>query len=250
MLSLRDVTVWPRRGRRESPVLDRVSLDIEHGDFVGVWGPTRSGKSTLLSVMAGLREPDCGEARFAGQPLYGLSGGERASLWRGGGVALVRADWRTQIVRPVVDVVAMACASDGVAMPQARVRARSALAGVGAEGCADVSEAELTLGERLRVGLAMALVREPRLLLVDEPAVLPNPLEGQEIYVLLRSLGERGDLAVVVASANLEAIGGVWRTMAVSAGEVRSMDEDGVLVRFPGARSGHAARAGGASSRR
>jgi ABC-type cobalamin/Fe3+-siderophores transport system ATPase subunit len=235
-------------GRHEVVVLGDVSLEIDEGDFVGVWGPKRSGKSTLLRVMAGIEQPDAGEVCFDGCALRGMSARERARQLRGGGIALVSSGWRTQIVRPVIELVATACASDGTPMRHARSLARKALARVGAAECADVRTDRLTLGERLRAALAMALVREPRLLLVDEPAVLPSPLESNELYTLLRSFGEERGLAVVIASENLAALSGASRTMAVSGGEVRSMDEDGVVVPFPVSPAPRAPRAGDARS--
>jgi predicted ABC-type transport system involved in lysophospholipase L1 biosynthesis ATPase subunit len=233
LLSLTQVTRSHIDGRREIVVLDSVSLEIDHGDFVGMWSPKRSGKSTLLRVMAGVEQPDSGEVSFDGQRVSVMSARERSRLLRRGGIALVTSDWRTQIVRPVVELVATACASDGVGMRDARMSARKALGRVDAADCADERTDRLTLGERLRVALAMALVREPRLLLVDEPAVLPSPLESDKLYDLLCSLGEDRNLAVVIASGNLAALSGTVRTMAVSSGEVRSMDEEGVVVPFP-----------------
>ncbi len=229
-------------------MLDSVSLEIEHGDFVGMWGPKRSGKSTLLCVMAGIEQPDSGEVSFDGQRMSGMPARERSRLLRRGGIALVSANWRTQIVRPAVELVATAGASDGTPMREARTLARRALGQVEATDCADAQTDRLTLGERLRVGLAMALVREPRLLLVDEPAVLPSPLESDKLYGLLRSLGEQRNLAVVVASENLAALSGSVRRMAVSSGEVRSMDQDGVIVRFPAPSASRAPRVNDALS--
>jgi putative ABC transport system ATP-binding protein len=230
LLSLTEVTKRRPEGRRAVVVLDRVSLDIEHGDFVDVWGPKRSGKSTLLRIMAGIEQPDSGEVSFDGRRLRTISARERARLLRGQGIALVSSGWRTLIVRPVVELVATACASDGTPMREARTRARQALARVGVVECADIPTDRLTLGEQLRVGLAIALVRRPRLLLVDEPAVLPSPLESHDLYELLRSLGNDRDLAVVIASENAESLTGTQRSMAVSSGEVRSMDKRGVVV--------------------
>jgi ABC-type cobalamin/Fe3+-siderophores transport system ATPase subunit len=233
LLSLTQVTKRYVEGRREIVVLDGVSLEIDASDFVGIWGPKRSGKSTLLRVMAGMERPDSGDMRFDGKPLSAMSARQRARLLRSDGIALVSSDWRTQIVRPVVELVATARASDGTPMSEARARARNALARAGVAECADVWVDQLTLGERLRVCLAMALVREPRLLLIDEPAVLPSPLESDELNRLLRSLGQESDLAVVIASENLAPIAGARRVMAVSGGEVRAMEQSGVVVPFP-----------------
>jgi predicted ABC-type transport system involved in lysophospholipase L1 biosynthesis ATPase subunit len=248
LLAVTHVTKRYVDGRREIVVLDDVSLEIDAGDFVGMWGPKRSGKSTLLRTMAGIEHPDDGEIHFAGRALRGMSARERAHQLRAGGIALVSSEWRTQIVRPAIELVATACASDGTSMREARSLARQAFARVDAAACADVRTDRLTLGERLRTGLAMALVREPRLLLIDEPAVLPGPLESNELFALLRSLGEQRELAVVIASENLAALSGTWRTMAVSGGEVRSMDEDGVIVPFPASPAPRAPRAGDARS--
>jgi ABC-type ATPase involved in cell division len=248
LLSLTEVTKRYVDGRRDFVVLDRVSLEIDAGDFVGMWGPKRSGKSTLLRTMAGVEQPDSGEVSFDGQRMSGVSARKRSRLLRHGGIALVSTDWRSQMVRPVVELVATACASDGTPMREARTLARKALGRVDATECADAQTDRLTLGERLRVALAMALVREPRLLLVDEPAVLPSPTESEDFYALLRSLGKERDLAVVIASENLAALSGTVRTMAVSSGEVRSMDQDGVIVQFPAASSSRAPRVNDALS--
>jgi ABC-type methionine transport system ATPase subunit len=246
LLSFTEVSRYRQDGRRNTVVLDRVSLEIEEGDFVGLWGPKRSGKSTLLRVMAGMERPDSGEVVFADRSLTRMSARERSHQLRRGGIALVCSDWRAQIARRVVDLVATACGGDGTPMVEARTRARKSLSLVGAADSADVAVNQLTLGERLRVGVAVALVREPRLLLIDEPAVLPNPLEGEELYTLLRELGQERRFAVVIASESLAALTGVERMMAISSGEVRSMDQSGTVVQFPGPGVARADRAGNA----
>jgi ABC-type methionine transport system ATPase subunit len=246
LLSLTEVSKCRQEGRRDTIVLDRVSFEIEEGDFVGLWGPRRSSKSTLLRVMAGIEKPDSGEVVFADRSLTRMSARERSHQLRRGGIALVCSDWRAQVARRVVDLVATACGGDGTPMVEARMRARKALSLVGAGDSADVAVNQLTLGERLRVGVAVALVREPRLLLIDEPAVLPNPLEGEELYTLLRELGQERKLAVVIASESLAALNGAERMMAISSGEVRSMDQSGTVVRFPSAAVERADRTGDA----
>jgi ABC-type ATPase involved in cell division len=245
LLSLTQVTKRYLDGRREVVVLDRVSLEVHPGDYVGMWGPRRSGKSTLLKIAAGIEPPDEGTVCFDGRHVTEMSSRERSCLLRGGGVALVSSEWRSQVNRPTVDLVATACMGDGTPLNEARRRARQALARVDAGEQADVQAGRLALGERIRVGIAMALVREPRLLIVDEPAVLPSPSESETLYELLRSLGRGRDLAVVIASEDLAPIAGARRIMTVSRGAVRSMEEPGVVVPFPGqSRIGRQAKAG------
>jgi ABC-type lipoprotein export system ATPase subunit len=233
LLSLTQVTKSYLDGHRRVVVLDHVSLEIDPGDYVGIWGPRGVGKSTLLRIAAGMEPPDEGTVCFDGQVVTAMSSRERSWLLRSGGVALVSSEWRSQVNGATVDLVATACMGDGTPLRVARHRARRALALVGAGEQADVRAERLALGERIRVGVAMALVREPRLLIVDEPAVLPSPSESEALYELLRSLGRSRDLAVVIASADLSAIHGARRIMSISRGVVRSTDEPGVLVPFP-----------------
>lgn len=118
-------------------------------------------------------------------------------------------------------------------MTEARSRARHALRTVGIGECAHAAISRLAASQRLRVCLAMAVVREPRLLLIDEPAVLPSPMESEELYGLLRSLGEQRELAVVIASEDLTPLSGTYRKIVISSGSVRSMDSRAVVVPFP-----------------
>lgn len=60
LLSLQNVSRLRAEGRRDAVVLERVCVEIDDDDFVGLWGPRRSGKSTLLRIMAGVEQPDSG----------------------------------------------------------------------------------------------------------------------------------------------------------------------------------------------
>ncbi len=240
LLSLSQVTRRYGDGRRDVAVLDRVCMEVDAGDFLGIWGPRRSGKTTLLRVAAGIEAPNAGAVCFDGHVLTSMGAGERARLLRAGGIAHVCGDWRPQLSQLAVDSVAMPLLSDRIAMRDARPLARRALEKVDAGGCADVWTSRLSQGERIRVALARAIVREPRLLLVDEPAVSPSPLECGELYALLRSLARDRSLAVVVASEDLEPLEGARRVMSISNGELRSMDRAGVVLAFPERRAARA----------
>jgi predicted ABC-type transport system involved in lysophospholipase L1 biosynthesis ATPase subunit len=240
LLSLTQVTRRYGDGRREVTVLDRVCMEVDSEDFVGVWGPRRSGKTTLLRVAAGIEVSNAGEVRFDGHVLTRMGPNERARVLRTHGIAHVSGDWHPQLNQPCIDSVAMALLGDRVSLREARPLARRALERVGAGACAEVWTGRLSAGERIQVALARGLVREPRLLLVDEPGVSPSPIECQELYALLRSLAREAGLAIVIASEDLDALEGARRIMSISDGTLRATDSEGVVVSFPGRHVGWA----------
>ena len=233
LLALEHVSKRYPDGRRELTVLDDVSLEVDDGDFVGIWGMRRSGKSTLLQVAAGKETPDEGTVSFAGKDLTRMSPDRRAKLLRHGGIGLLGVDWCPERNKPVVDHVALALLSDGMSLREAREPAWRALERVGVAGCAYMAADRVSHGERIRVALAQALIHRPRLLLVDEPAGSLRPSEGVELYELLRSLGGDSGLAVVIASEDIAPIRRARRMFSIDAGSLRSMDRPGTLVQFP-----------------
>jgi ABC-type methionine transport system ATPase subunit len=224
--------------RRKIVVLDGVSLEIDAGDFVGLQGARRAGKSTLLRVAAGIEPPDAGHVYFGGRDVGEMSEKQRTGMWRHGGVALVRGSWQPAGSRPVLEHVGFGLLSDDLTPDEARVRAGDALERVGARSSQDTTTDRLSLGERVRVELARALVREPRLLLMDEPAVLPGRTESRELYALLRSLGDDPALALLIASEDLDAISGARRLMSIDNGRVRSTDSHDNLFHLDDLRAG------------
>jgi predicted ABC-type transport system involved in lysophospholipase L1 biosynthesis ATPase subunit len=240
LLSLTQVTRRYGDGRRKVTVLDRVSMEVDAEDFLGIWGPRRSGKTTLLRVAAGIEMPDSGAVCFDGRVLTEMGPNERARTLRAHGIAHVCGDWQPQLNQLCIDSVAMALLGDRVSLREARPLARRALERVGAGACAEEWTGRLSPGERMQLALARGLAREPRLLLVDEPAVSPSPIECQELYALLRSLARTDGLAIVLASEDLAALEGTRRIMSISGGDLRSMDSEGVVVSFPGRYNGRA----------
>jgi predicted ABC-type transport system involved in lysophospholipase L1 biosynthesis ATPase subunit len=232
LLSFSQVTKSYPRGREQVVVLNAVSLEIDAGDYIGLWGLRRSGKSTLLRVAAGIEQPDAGSVCFDGRVTNQMSPGERARLLRSGGIGLASSDWRPQPNQRALEHVALPLLSDHASMRGAKIAARHALDRVAAGYCADIWTHRLSLGELMRVALARALVRNPRVLLVDEPAVLPSPREAEALHALLRDLGRRRDLAVLVASEDVSAIQTAPRMLSITNGTVRSMDSTAVVLPF------------------
>jgi ABC-type lipoprotein export system ATPase subunit len=238
LLELQDVVKRYPDGERQVAVLDGVSLEVDEGDFVGVRGAARSGKTTLLELAAGLVAADSGRVRVCGFDMGRRSSDERIAVLRGR-VGLACGDWRSHRDMPVVEFVATPLLSASHVHPRgAQVRARKALDRVGVLRSSDVSTGALSLGESVRVELARALVSEPQLLLVDEPPALRSPSERKALYELLKALGSEPDLTVVVASEDLELIQKARRIMSLSGGKLRMMSEPGAIVPFPGRQAG------------
>ncbi|MGB2711724.1 MAG: ABC transporter ATP-binding protein [Conexibacter sp.] len=169
-----------------------VSLEVVAGELVILWGPARSGRTTLLEVAAGLRAPDSGTVTFAGSP-------PRASLGRHDGFAIVTDGGQAALLGHDELVI------DQVAFPALRVMSRwraqtaadGALRRCGVEDLGQTPMQSLSHAERIRVLLARALVREPRLLMMDEPTAGLSHTESQRFLELVQSL-VRGGVAVLM----------------------------------------------------
>ena len=237
LISFHNVSKRYPDGGREILVLDRVSLTIEPGVSVGVYGTRRSGKSTLLRMAAGIVLPDTGAVRFDGADMAQMTARRRGRLLRGAIAFMSAQDWRAHPGETVVDHVATSLGSEGLTMREARRRALRILdqVGVGAAGAQEPATT-LSLTDRTRVMLARALAREPRLLVLDEPALMPNLGDRDRFYALLRGAARERNMALLVASEEMAALQGVGVLMSIADGELCSTEERGTVVSLPGRR--------------
>jgi ABC-type lipoprotein export system ATPase subunit len=220
-------------GGRAIAVLNEVSFELAAGEAVGIYGARRSGKSTLLRLAAAIESPDAGTVRFAGRDVTRISPGERARLLRGSVAILAAPDWLPCPGETVLDNVAMSLGSDGPTMREARRRALLALDGVGVAAlCAAEMTASLSLQERARVMLARALVREPRLLIVDEPAPMPSLRDRERFCAILRTTARERGIALLVASEDVAMLRGLGALMLISGGELCATEERGTVVQL------------------
>jgi ABC-type lipoprotein export system ATPase subunit len=232
LLSFAGVSKRYPDGNRQLSVLEDVSFDIEAGSSVGLYGPRRSGKSTLLRLAAAVERPDEGAIYFEGRNITRISSGERARLLRTSVALLTLVDWVPSPGETVVDHVAMSLGSEGFTLRDARRRALSVLDEVGVAGLAEERSSSLSFGDRSRVMLARALVREPRLMVVDEPAPMPSIGERERFCALLRGTAQERGIALLVGSEDITALQGLSVLMSISAGEVTSTDRSSV-IRLP-----------------
>ncbi len=237
LLSLQNTSKRYPDGGREVVVLKDVCLEIDPGVTVGVYGPRRAGKSTLLRIAIGLAPPDTGIVRFEGRDMAEMVGNEHAHLLRGQIAYVSPGDWSPNPGESVVNHVATALGSEGLTMRDARRRALQALERAEV-GTADAEEttASLSFTTRAHVMLARALCRDPRLLVLDEPAVMSSASDRDKFYRLLRSVAQEREIALLVASQEVAALQGIGVLMSLDDGELISTEERGTVLRLPGRR--------------
>jgi NitT/TauT family transport system ATP-binding protein len=189
--------------------VDRTSLALADGEFVAIVGPTGCGKSTLLNVAAGLIAPSSGRVEVFGAPLAGLN---RQAGYLFQAEALF--PWKTAL-----ENVAIGLETAGIARALARERARAWLDRVGLAEFGARYPHMLSGGQRKRVGLVQVLIRDPKILLMDEPF---GPLDAQTRQImgnLLLDLWNADRKAVLFVTHDLEeAIALSDRVVIMSAG--------------------------------
>lgn len=240
LLEFRDVSKRFPDGTREIRVLERVSFQMDEGEAVGLLAARRMGKTTLLKLAAGLELPDVGTVCWEGCDLGAMTVNQRTRIRRRGGIALASGDWRVGRSLTVLEHVAMPLYGSSMTMAAAETRAWRALEWVQASQLGYRDTGTLGLSDRLHVELARALVREPRLLLMDEPAVLPQPQEARAFYSLLHALPQQLGFALLVASEEVSALRGVKRVMSLDNGKLHSTESRRKVIDFPDRRAGGA----------
>jgi ABC-type ATPase involved in cell division len=183
--------------------------------------------------------PDEGSVLWDDLELAEMSHDDAAHARRHGGIALVRGEWQTSRSTSVVEHVSTPLYGGATKMIEAEARALRALEVVEASHLGHRGTSELGLSERLLVELARAIIREPRLLLVDEPAVFRNPEHARAFYELLRSLPERVGCALLIASEEVSALRGCKPMMSLSDGRLSSTASRRKVIDFPGGGDAH-----------
>ena len=194
-----------RTPRGELTILSGVSLSIDRGSAAAIMGPSGSGKSTLLYILGALEPPSTGTVTLDGQDPYGLGEREQAAF-RNQRIGFVFQDHsllpQCSVLENVLSPTFVARAGQG---EDAGARAKALLTQVGLADRMDHRPAELSGGEKQRAALARALIREPELLLCDEPTGNLDRAAADTVADLLLELhaARRTMLVVVTHSAAL-----------------------------------------------
>ena len=193
-------------GESQLHVLEGVSLEMTAGESLAIVGPSGSGKSTLLSILGTLESPTGGTLQLAGSDPFRLSEKELAAF-RSQHIGFVFQDHHLLPQCTVLENVLVPFLADGVARTEQVERARQLITGVGLAQRSLHRPAQLSGGERQRVAIARALVREPQLILADEPTGNLDAHTAEEITSLLLRLQAESE-AMLIAVTHSEVLAG------------------------------------------
>ena len=198
LYELKDVTKRYVQGHKDIDALAGIDLTVSEGEFLAIQGSTGSGKTTLLQMLGALDRPSGGEVLYDGRDLAKLGEGALAEL-RSHTFGFIFQSFNLIPTLTAQENVETALVPWGVAGDERRSRAQAALARVGLSDRARHIPSELSGGEQQRVGIARALVREPRVILGDEPTGNLDEKTRDEIIGLLEILWrERGQTLILV----------------------------------------------------
>ncbi|HEX8621452.1 MAG TPA: ABC transporter ATP-binding protein, partial [Allosphingosinicella sp.] len=182
-----------RKAYGETLVLDDVSLALGEREFIAFLGPSGSGKSTLLRIIAGLESADSGEVRLAGERIDGRPPGER-------GVAMVFQHYALYPHMTVRENMAFGLRNARVPKDEIEARVAEAARVLEIESQLDKKPGQMSGGQRQRVAIGRAIVKHPKLFLLDEPLSNLDAALRMRTRVELAQLRQRVDAAFIMVT--------------------------------------------------
>ena len=199
MYTLKNVTKSYRKGRETVTALDGVNAVIGDGEWLAVQGPTGQGKTTLLQILGGLDRPTSGTVELDGKNLGAMREAQVARV-RAAAIGFVFQTFNLVPTLPAAQNVELALAPLRMDTATRRDRVAQALDAVGLANRARHLPSELSGGQQQRVGIARALVKEPTVLLADEPTGNLDEGTRDELLALLEKLWQERGLTLVVVT--------------------------------------------------
>ncbi|TPW75637.1 ABC transporter ATP-binding protein [Schumannella soli] len=222
MYELTDVTRVYKQKKRTVTALKDVTLTIPDGQMVAIQGPTGGGKSTLLQMLGALDRPSSGAIALDGKQLTKL-GDAKLGAVRGSDIGIVFQGFNLIPTLTAQENVETALVPQRVPAAERARRARAALESVGLGERTDHLPGELSGGQQQRVAIARALVKEPRVLLADEPTGNLDEETRDEIMELLEGLWRDRGLTLIIVTHDSAVARRAQRRLHIKQGHVRDV---------------------------
>ena len=197
--SLSKITKQYNQKKKIVTALDEVDLEIQAGEMIAIQGPTGGGKSTLLQMLGLLDRPTSGQLLIEGQNAAEISAGDLGAL-RAEKIGFVFQNYNLIPTLNAIDNVETALVPLGIEASERRARALGALESVGLADRANHLPTELSGGQQQRVAIARALVKNPDVILADEPTGNLDEKTRDEIVNLLEILNREKGITLIIVT--------------------------------------------------
>jgi putative ABC transport system ATP-binding protein len=226
VLTVQDVHKTYRLGAHTVAALRGVSLALLPGELLALTGPSGSGKSTLLNLAGLIDQPDRGTLALRGQPLVGLSEAQATRLRREA-IGFIFQGFNLVPVMTVAENVDYPLFIAGVPAPERAERVAAMLRAVGLQAHAAHRPDALSGGQRQRVAIARALIKQPALVIADEPTASLDSHTADQVLALMREQGHAQGAAFLIATHDARLLRRCDRVLTLRDGLIQDGDGDG-----------------------
>jgi len=204
MIQLRNIEKFYEHGVQKTYVLRRVEMDIEEGEFVSIMGPSGSGKSTLLHILGMHDSAWSGEYYFMGHPVHKLGKKERAQLHKQY-IGFVFQSYHLLDHLTVYENLEIPLSYKDIKKSERDSTVADTLDRFQIVGKKDLYPNQLSGGQQQLVGVARAVIMNPKLILADEPTGNLHSSQGKEIMELFKRLNDQGVTIIQVTHSEQNA---------------------------------------------
>jgi ABC-type lipoprotein export system ATPase subunit len=196
MLSLKNISRYYAQGGSKAYVLNNITLDVDAGEFISIMGPSGSGKSTLLNIIGMLDQPNEGYHYFMDQPVHQLKEKQRTNLYKKY-IGFVFQAYHLIDELTVYENIETPLIYQNIKGNERKAMVADMLDRFQIVGKKDLFPAQLSGGQQQLVGIARALIANPKLLLADEPTGNLNSKQGEEIMELFSKLNREDGVTII-----------------------------------------------------
>lgn len=221
MIQLQKITKYYPVGLSRTFILKEIDLTINEGEFVSIMGPSGSGKSTLLHILGLLEEPSDGEYLFEGERVAKMNEKKRTELHRGS-IGFVFQAYHLIDELTVYENIETPLLYKNISSSERKSRVADVLDRFSIVAKKDLFPSQLSGGQQQLVGIARAIVAQPRVILADEPTGNLHSDQAKSIMELFKELNEKDKITIVqVTHSDLNATYGN-RIIQIKDGHIRS----------------------------
>ena len=199
--------------------VDRVSIEIERGEFTAIVGPSGSGKTTLLHLLGGLDNPTSGSVELSGTNIADMSGAA-LSDFRRDHIGFIFQSYNLIPVFSAEENIEYIMLLQGVDASERKRRVADMLQQVGLEGLGNRRPNKLSGGQQQRVAIARAMVSRPQIILADEPTANLDSKNGIALLDLMKDLNQQSKMTFVFSTHDEKIMSRASRLIHIHDGEI------------------------------